>query len=248
MNTNEMYDHLASVYHLIFADWEDSIREGAEDLDGIIRKHCPAAESVLDVSCGIGTQVLGLARLGYKVTGSDLSEGAVRRARDEADRRDLDISLSVADMRQAWRHHQCQFDAVISYHNCVTHLETDDDILTAFNEFRSCLRDGGICLINVRDYDNEERGTGLIKPFVVSQVDGRKCVVFQVWDFEGRVCRVSLYFVWDDGEAGCQTDVFRTVYFATGIGRLMELMGEAGFASVERLDDHFSGSVILGRK
>jgi 2-polyprenyl-3-methyl-5-hydroxy-6-metoxy-1,4-benzoquinol methylase len=36
--------------------------------------------NVLDCACGIGTQSLGLAKLGYHVTGSDLSADAVRRA------------------------------------------------------------------------------------------------------------------------------------------------------------------------
>ena len=33
--------------------------------------------SILDVACGIGTQTLGLAALGHRVTASDLSAGAV---------------------------------------------------------------------------------------------------------------------------------------------------------------------------
>lgn len=249
MTTNEMYDRLASVYHLIFSNWDETIINGSEDLDKIIKKYCIGpAESILDVSCGIGTQVIGLAEIGYKVTGSDLSEMAIQRARNEAIKRRLNIHLSVADMRQVYRHHKRQFDVVISCHNSVTHLQTDDDILTAFKEFYYCVKHGGICLINVRDYDNEERGTGLIKPFGVRIENGNKYIVFQVWDFESSFCHVSMYFVKDDGKTECQTDVFKTRYYIIGMTRLIELMQEAGFSSVKRLDDCFDGPVIIGKK
>lgn len=66
------YDKLAPYYHLIFADWEASIVRQAATLDQLIRQEWgPEVHSVLDVSCGIGTQTLGLAQRGYGVTASD---------------------------------------------------------------------------------------------------------------------------------------------------------------------------------
>src|SRR5215212_10006209 len=54
---------------------------------------------VLDCTCGIGTQALPLAVLGYNVTGTDLSQRSVERARMEARARGLQIDLEVADVR-----------------------------------------------------------------------------------------------------------------------------------------------------
>ena len=159
MDTNELYDRLAVLYHLIFSDWNDVIKKGADNLHKIISENSTApVKSILDVSCGIGTQIIGLAEIGYDVTGSDLSAASIQRARSEMELRGLSVNLSVADMRQAYRHHKQQYDAVISCHNSVTHLQDDDEILKAFQEFYDCVRRGGICLINVRDYDNEKRG------------------------------------------------------------------------------------------
>jgi 2-polyprenyl-3-methyl-5-hydroxy-6-metoxy-1,4-benzoquinol methylase len=85
---NDFYDRMASLYHLIFPNWEESIERQAGQLAGIIHDRWGGeARTVLDVSCGIGTQALGLARRGFTVTASDLSAGAVARARDEARRR-----------------------------------------------------------------------------------------------------------------------------------------------------------------
>src|SRR4051794_11934033 len=96
---DDFYDRLAPLYHLIFPDWDASIERLADQLAGIIRDRWGAgAESVLDVSCGIGTQSVGEARRGFKVTASDLSAGAVERARAEAERRGVGIDFSVCDM------------------------------------------------------------------------------------------------------------------------------------------------------
>ena len=102
---NDFYDRMASLYHLIFPNWDESIERQAGQLAGIIHDRWGGgARTVLDVSCGIGTQALGLARRGFAVTASDLSAGAVARARDEARRRGLDIQFSVCDMRAGtWR-------------------------------------------------------------------------------------------------------------------------------------------------
>ena len=60
----DFYDQLSPFYHLIYEDWEASIAWQAERLSRIIRARWgEQVESVLDVSCGIGTQSLGLARL-----------------------------------------------------------------------------------------------------------------------------------------------------------------------------------------
>ena len=78
------YDELADDYHLIYADWEASIRRQGDALDALIGQDRAV---VLDCSCGIGTQAIGLALRGHRVTGTDLSPRAAARAAREATRR-----------------------------------------------------------------------------------------------------------------------------------------------------------------
>jgi 2-polyprenyl-3-methyl-5-hydroxy-6-metoxy-1,4-benzoquinol methylase len=61
---------------------------------------------------------LGLAKLGYQVTASDISSNAIDRAREEAEKRKLSIAFSVADMRKAFIHHRKQFDLIIILDHC----------------------------------------------------------------------------------------------------------------------------------
>jgi SAM-dependent methyltransferase len=243
----QFYNELSPYYHLVYTDWQDGIRAEAEVLDRVIRAQCPEARRVLDVACGIGTQALGLAQLGYELTASDISDESVARARKEAAQRGLKIALSVCDMRQASQHHRTTFDAVIACDNAVPHLLTDVGILSAFRECHACTRPGGVFIISVRDYDKEQRSGVQFKPHGVRQVDGIRYVVFQVWEFSGPIYETSMYIVEDSG-AGLKTRVMRTSYYAIGIDRLLELMQQAGFQGVRRIDGELFQPFLIGKR
>jgi len=251
------YDGLAPFYHLVYPDWAASITRQAAALQKILadyRGESEEGQTILDVACGIGTQALGLAALGYRVTACDLSSGEVERARREAVARSLDIRFGVADMREV----DCQypgesFDRVVACDNALPHLLTDTDLLQAFRAFYACLRPGGVCLITVRDYDQEERAGTQVKPAGMrTDTDGRRYLVFQVWEFpvsaesEAALYDLSLYLIEDRGDAGCESHVFRSRYYAVSPTRLMELMAQAGFRDVTRVDDGFYQPVLIG--
>src|ERR687885_2233242 len=127
------YDQLAENYHLIYSNWkEGGVPRQGEALDKLIRATIgPPPLGVLDCSCGIGTQAIGLALRGYQVRGSDLSSRAVERARKEARAFDVDVDFSVADMRDLETQIEGTYDVVLSCDNSLPHLQTDDDILLA---------------------------------------------------------------------------------------------------------------------
>jgi SAM-dependent methyltransferase len=247
---SDFYDQMASLYHLIFPNWDESIERQAGQLTSIISERWGAgSKTILDVSCGIGTQAIGLAKRGFTVTGSDLSAGAIARAKIEVQHRAVEIDFSVCDMRTIQAHHQRQFDVVISCDNSITHLLSDDDLLLALRQMYDCTRPGGGCLLTVRDYDHEERGTGLVKPYGVREEGEKRYIIFQVWDFVGQIYDLAMYFVVDDRNSQqLVTHVMRTQYNAIGTDHLLTLMRRVGFTRVERLDGRFYQPVLVGNR
>lgn len=249
METNNFYDQLTPFYHLIYPDWNRTINHQSSQLDSIIKEYWgESISNILDVSCGIGTQSLGLAQLGYKVTASDISSKEIERAKTEANKRSLRLEFSVADMREAFSHQGKQFDLVISCDNSVPHLLTDEDIFAAFREFYQCTHKGGGCLITVRDYDQENLVGTQVKPYGVRYQDGHRYFIFQIWDTHGSTYDLSMYFVDDVGGCECKTYVMRSQYYAISTNKLIVLMEEAGFLEVQRLDNRFFQPVIIGKK
>lgn len=245
----EFYDELSHFYHLIFQDWEASIERQANILDGIIKSEWGHnVSTIVDVSCGIGTQSIGLAKLGYAVDASDLSPQEIERAKEETKKRGLDINYSVADMRNSFAHHSKEFDVLISCDNSIPHLLSDMDILHALKEFYRCIKPGGGCLITLRDYENEERDGIQVKPYGVRVDQGVKYIIFQTWEFHGDIYDLSMYFIRDDGSRQAETKIFRSRYYAVTVSKIVELMQEAGFKGAKQIESDFYQPVIVGTK
>jgi SAM-dependent methyltransferase len=250
--TENYYNSLAPFYKYIYQDWEASVQRQAEALDGVIRDYLgEKPKTVLDVACGIGTQSIGLAKLGYQVTASDLSSAAIEQAQQEAIRHGAQIEFNVVDMRQVWDVYRRQFDIVIACDNSVPHLHSDDEILSAFKQFYQCTRAGGGCLISVRDYaqlGRVEKGKQMVPRLVHQTVHGQ-VILFDVWDFDGNYYEITTYLVEDKGKPEAETKILRGgKYYCVEIPTLTKLLIEAGFRDANTLRERFFQPLILAKK
>lgn len=85
-------------------------------------------------------------------------------------------------------------------------------------------------------------------PYGVREEDGARWVLFQVWEPCPPLYETSMYVVEDRGEAGVRTRVMRAPYYTLPVARLIELMREAGFDDVRRLDGAFYQPLVIGRR
>jgi SAM-dependent methyltransferase len=134
---------------------------------------------VLDCSCGIGTQVIGLADRGHRVVGSDLSPLAAARAVEEACRRGLMLTTAAADMR-ALPFAYASFDVVLSADNSLAHLLAEDDVRRAVGGMRRVVRDGGPLVLTARDYGDARQTRRQSTVPAVTDTDAGQVVTFQV--------------------------------------------------------------------
>ncbi len=190
------YADLANHYHLIYQDWPASVRRQGAALDRLIRAELgDRPHTVLDVSCGIGTQALGLALLGHRVHGTDLSAPAVERARREA--ADLGLrnaTFDVADMREVDRAVDGAFDVVLSADNSVAHLHAEADLAQAVRVMRARLVPGGLLIVTLRDYDALAAGRPRAsEPRIVDGPEGRRVVLYlHDWSPDGLACDTTI--------------------------------------------------------
>jgi len=244
------YDNLAPYYKFIYPNWQTSIRRQASALNGVIRDFFGAnARRILDAACGIGTQSIGLAQLGYAVTASDISPVEVEYARAEASQRGLDILFRVADMRQLWEAHQGTYDVVIACDNAVPHLQSEEEILQAFRQFYRCAAPDGGCLLSVRDYASMERGGRRFYPRTIHNTPDGRVVIFDVWEFDGDYYDITTYLIEDAGQPVANAQVIRGGrYYCVTIPTLERLLAEAGFEQVVTLKDRFFQPLLVGVK
>ena len=88
-----------------------------------------------------------------------------------------------------------------------------------------------------------------MKPYGIREENGKRYLIWQIWDFEGEYYALSMYFIEDDKESRiAKTHVMRSRYYAMSPGHLLALMKQAGFDDVKRLDGVFFQPVLVGTK
>jgi SAM-dependent methyltransferase len=229
-SVREFYDGLAAQYHLVYGDrWDDAVQRQGAALDRLIRDLHPEAADVLDCACGIGTQAIGLARHGYRVVGTDISERSLDRARVEAARLGASVSFAVADFRDLATVAD-SFDVVISCDNALPHLLDEAEIASALKAMKSRLRPGGLAVISIRDYDAERPPAP--PPYVVAGPPRRLVVRMHDWDApDSPLYTVRFFFItetadgWDLAHHGAR-------YRAITRAELTAAAREAGLGDV----------------
>lgn len=93
---------------------------------------------LLDLACGSGNLSVPLKKLGYDVTGGDLSEDMLVMARQKAPEVTW-LRLDMTDLA-----FDGEFDFVVCALDSINHLEDEKSIKAAFNEVYSSLKPGGV--------------------------------------------------------------------------------------------------------
>ena len=102
-------------------------------------------KTVLDLTCGTGSQVFYLANRGYKIIGSDFSPALLKIARAKAKKEKLSLKFIDGDMRKI---KVGSFDSAITMFNAIGHL-TKSDFEKALRNISSNLKDGGIYIFDI---------------------------------------------------------------------------------------------------
>jgi ubiquinone/menaquinone biosynthesis C-methylase UbiE len=249
VSVSNFYDSLAPWYDVVYGDWPRAVERHADALMSILlEERGMKPQRILDAAVGVGTQALGLAARGCSLTGVDLSFVAVRRAMTEAHGRGVRLPCVVADMR-ALPLRSDSFDTVISCDNALPHLLDEHQIGIALSEFRRCLRDGGTCLLSMRDYAHPpEDGTVETKDYGARVWQGRPCRLQQVWRWRGHHYDVLFEVFATDSPGERLATTPEATYFAIPVERVLGLMRAAGFRSVHRVDRRFFQPVLVGTR
>jgi glycine/sarcosine N-methyltransferase len=223
------YGAMADYYHLIFEDWDGSIKRQAKILNSVISRELPNQQlKILDCACGIGTQALGLAALGHHVVGSDLSSAAVTRAAREAQERGLNIEFYVSNMTDLKEIPDTGFDVVAAFDNALPHL-TSSELMLAIETMASRLKSGGLFLASIRDYDLLLQQRPAMQEPVFFGSEGSQRIVHQVWDWTGaQKYTLHLYITIETGQ-GWTTHHFVSEYRCVTRQELSDALRSAGF-------------------
>jgi SAM-dependent methyltransferase len=198
------YDNLAASYHFIFVDWQQAVQRQASILRTFLEKQgASPPQSVLDCTCGIGTQAIALATQGYRVHGTDLSPKAIEQASVYAQQFELPqpINFTVADLLKP-PEQPVIYDVVLSCDNAVAHFHSMETLAQALATMKMQLKAGGLLVISLRDYDTAVANPKRTMPENITDGDAGRRIVFQVWDWAEDLSayHLQLFIIQQQGE------------------------------------------------
>lgn len=248
--TQKFYDSIASHYDKLFLDWNATTKEQAALLHGIFKKYgYDNNASVLDCACGIGTQAIGLAVLGYKVTASDISDGEIAEAKERAAKANVDICFKNADFCLLAEAFSENFDIIIAMDNALPHMLTSENLGRAVKSIANQIKENGIFVGSIRDYDSLLKDKPPYSPPYIHETDKGRRVSFQTWTWNDERYRLTQYII-DDGKA-LEINKFECEYRATCREELTALFTANGCKEVVWLfpeETGFYQPIIIARK
>lgn len=138
---------------------------------------------VLDVACGNGRHVIGLAKRGYRCSGLDYTRERVQIAETRAEREGVTVELSQGDATKM--EFEDRFDATLALYILFL-LPDDDDVLKCLRQIYRALKSGGIMICNVFN-PLSERGHARMQGHHVQETraPGVRCIdIDRVEDFD----------------------------------------------------------------
>ena len=248
--TQTFYNDLATQYDKLFLDWQAATEEQAVILDKIFRDNgFSRSAAILDCACGIGTQSIGLASLGYCVTASDISQGELCEARKRAVERRADIRFERADFCALSETFDRHFDIIIAMDNALPHMLSHNDLEAAVRSITNQLAAGGMFVASIRDYDALLMDKPPYSPPYIHQTDKGQRVSFQTWTWKDDIYKLVQYII--DDEGALQVSKFECEYRATRREELTALLLSCGCSEVVWLFPEESGfyqPIVLAKK
>jgi SAM-dependent methyltransferase len=204
---------------------------------------------VLDLCCGHGRHSIALARLGFEVTGLDLSSRHLEMARGAASEANLSVKWLRSDMRQIPTELTGVFDAVINMFTAFGYFDTEEEDQEVLLGVARSLKPGGAFFL---DFINREF---VIRRFTASDwemMDETLVLHTRLFDFPSGKTRDEITVVEPDGS---RRSTHTSVRFYT-LRELLRMLEAAGLR-FERAWGGFDGSdltldsrrcIVLARK
>jgi glycine/sarcosine N-methyltransferase len=149
ISAKEFYDRLARVFD-VMTDWPKRLNHEMPFIEEILRRR--PVRKILDAACGTGWHSIALAKIGFTMTGCDVSPSMVEQARVNAERSGVEVAFEVADFSQMERI-PGKFDALLCLGNSLPHVLSQAALGQTMIQMAGKLNPRGALILHNLNYD-----------------------------------------------------------------------------------------------
>ena len=214
-----IYHDLAEYYDDLVKDEEATLRWA--DLTESVLKN-PGC-SILELACGSAEISCELARRGYKLMATDLSEDMLNKAKEKNGAETLrfqPLDMTSFDLEET-------FDAVLCYCDSINYLSDLDAVKSMFHSARNHLNEGGVLIFDMHTPDRlEEFSEEFIEEGLIDDVPYQ-------WTIMTHEDQIHHHFAfWKDGLMLQEFHVQRVF----NLNDILDLLNEEGFKTEVLVD------------
>jgi len=196
-------------------------------------------KTVLDLACGTGIDSIMLLEEGFQVTSIDASDKMLKYALKKRWERRREDAFDKWIVEEAnWLNLDSEsdflkggFDAVICLGNSFAHLPDFEGDLrnqrTAISNFASCVKPGGLLLIDHRNYDFILKNCATPAKNIYYNSKHIVDIKTSVLNVNGRPTLVTMDYIMDIPEMGVNHESFRLSYYPHRLDEFKGLLHEA---------------------
>jgi len=215
----EIYDRVMD--HVDYVSW-------AEYIASVFERFGRGVRDVLEIACGTGSLSVELSRLGYSITGTDLSPPMLIQAKKKFEHHDMPVRLFASSMKAL----PCRrrFDAVICIYDSMNYAVTREDFIAALREVSSVLGKEGLFVFDVCTVKNSRlffSHHSVTENF--GDVSYRRLCEF---DAEARIQK-NYFHIWKSGRRYTERH-YQKIYF---LDEIEDMIAAAPFEVMGRFDD-----------
>lgn len=229
-----LFDELSEYYHFLYPNIEELNYNVAKELDSKILKPVNARK-ILDCTCGTGLLVMELTKLGYEVTGSDISSKMLERAISNANNVGSKIKFVHSNVLNLSKNIKEKFDVVICRGNSFSNIKPED-FEVALENICSVLKENGICYIDIRNHEKVIREKPLFEHRTHLRLNSKDVVCFYIFDYKDNLRTYNTFFIFYDRTT---KTVFRKIVSIDGFfvfkSDLIKAFKKAGFKDVKKI-------------
>ena len=192
-------------------------------------------QTVLDLTCGTGSQVFYLSQHGFDAQGYDINAKMIEIAKNKALEKGLALKFSLGDMRTT---RTAEKDAVVTVFNAVGHL-TKQDFYRAIQNIYLNLKCGGLYIFDIfnlnylLDADNITKLTiDRLKKYDDMSV---REIQYSTINNQGVLASYDIYHQQKGDEDPVVSHAFQTLQVYTSI-TLKQMLEENGFKVLHQCD------------
>lgn len=141
-----MYKEMSQIYDQLMREDVD-YGKWSSYIQSILEKYQGQVSTILDLGCGTGNITIPLSKMGYEMTGIDLSEDMLSIADSKAFEEKKHIKWIKGDMVDfRMKNH---FDAIISCCDCINYILDSEKLLKVFQNAYMSLKEGGVFTFDI---------------------------------------------------------------------------------------------------